>query len=299
MHHLGQEHPGVGRDHPAGLEGELDVQPLRRLRHDLRIVARRGRLRLVEIGHAQAAPQVQPLDVQALAAQAAHQARHLLEGLGHGRKVGDLAADVAGHAHGLQPGAVRRHGVEPLGLGEGDAELVLRLARGDLGVTAGRHVRIDPEGDGRALAQAFGDPGDSGHFRLGLDIDLADAGLEREGDLGGGLADPREDDLFRRHPGGQGAADLAFGNSVGARALTGQSPEDGEIGIGLDRERDQRIDHAGGDQRLAQHRVVPLEGGGGIDIDRGPDGLRDLRQRHVLAEELAPPQLEMVHRGLA
>ena len=60
----------------------------------------------------------------------------------------------AGHVGGL--------GVEPLGLGQGDAELVLGLAGGDLGVAAGLDVGIDPDGDGGARAQPLGDRGRPG-----------------------------------------------------------------------------------------------------------------------------------------
>ena len=58
------------------------------------------------------------------------------------------------------------------------------------------------------------------------------------------------------------------------------------VGVGLHREGDQR--RRGRAKGVAQHRVVPLQRGGGIDIDRRADRLGDARQRHVLAGELAP-----------
>jgi hypothetical protein len=96
---------------------------------------------------------------------------------------------VAGDADGPDAGHVRGVGVEPLGLGERDAELVLRLAGGDLGVTAGLDVGVHANSYRGADAQTLRDPVDQLQFRLRFDIDLGDAGLEGELDLGLGLAD--------------------------------------------------------------------------------------------------------------
>ena len=208
--HLAQQHASVGGDHPAGLKGELDIQA----RHDPAdhrgIVGRRGRGRLVEIGHAQAAAQVEALDGKALAADALDQAAHLAEGLFHGGQVGDLAADVAGDADGSDARQVGGRGVEPLGFGERDAELVVRLAGGDLGMTAGRDVGIDPDRRGGAHAHGLGHAIDQMEFGLGLDVDFGNAGLQGEGDLALRLADAGEHDPIRRNPGGQRPAQFAF-----------------------------------------------------------------------------------------
>jgi hypothetical protein len=136
----------------------------------------------------------------------------LVKACAHGGQVGDLAADVAGHADRIEIGVVAGVGVEARGLGERDAELVLGLAGGDLGVTAGRDVRIDPEGHLGLHAQFGGDLGDQVQLGLGLDIDLGDAGLQGELDLATGLADAGEDDALAGDAGGQGAAHLALGH---------------------------------------------------------------------------------------
>src|SRR5690606_17320158 len=49
-------------------------------------------------------------------------------------------------------------------------------------------------------------------------------------------------------------------------------------------------------QCLAQHLVVPFEGGGGVDVDGRAYVLGDAAQRDALAGELAPRQLEVIHR---
>ena len=135
--HPRQQDAGVGRDHPARLEGELDVQALHHPADHGGIVAGRGRGWGIEIGHAQAAAQVQTFQAKALGADALDQAAHLGEGGFHRGEVGDLATDMTGHADGAHPGHVRSVGIEPLGLREADAELVLGLARCDLGMAAG------------------------------------------------------------------------------------------------------------------------------------------------------------------
>ena len=142
-------------------------------------------------------------------------------------------------------------------------------------MAAGRDVGIDPDGHGGADAHRLGDAVDKMQFRLGFDVDLGDAGFQGEGDLALGLADPGEHDPIRRNPGGQRPAQLALGDHVGAGAQDGQGAQDRDIGIGLDREGDQRIDQPRAGERVAQHGVVPLQGGGRIDIDRRSDGPGD------------------------
>jgi hypothetical protein len=135
---------------------------------------------------------------------------------------------------------------------------------------------------------------------FGLDVDLGDAGLHGEGDLGLGLANAREDDAVRRHAGGQGPADLALRHHVSPGAQVRQGSQHRDVRIGLHREGDQRVPKPRAQQGVAQDRVVPLQRGAGIDIDRRADGLRDPRQGNAFAGEFAVAKLEVVHRrGLA
>ena len=148
---------------------------------------------------------------------------HLGKGLAHRRQVGDLAANVTGHARRMDRGQGFSLGIEPQGLGKGDPELVFRLAGRNLGVAPGADIGIDADGDGLAFAQAGGDLGQKVQFRLRLDIDFTDAGLDGKGQLRRRLADPGKDDPRRRNASGKGAANLAFRHCIGPGPLGGES----------------------------------------------------------------------------
>ena len=62
-------------------------------------------------------------------------------------------------------------------------------------------------------------------------------------------------------------------------------------------EGDQRLADTRRLQRIAQHRVVPLQRGRGIDVDRRAHRLGDAGKRNPFAGELARLQLEVVHRA--
>ena len=86
----------------------------------------------------------------------------------------------------------------------GDTELGFGRSGGDVGVAAGLHMRVDAEGDGRALAHLLRDAGEAMEFRHRFDVELEDAMLQAKPDLGFRFADPGEDDAVcghaRRHP---------------------------------------------------------------------------------------------------
>jgi hypothetical protein len=75
---------------------------------------------------------------------------------------------------------------------EGDAELVLVRAGGDLGVGVGLHVRVHADGNGRALLLFARDLVDEIQFRDALDVERVDARGERLLDFRAGLADAGE-----------------------------------------------------------------------------------------------------------
>ena len=166
-------------------------------------------------------------------------------------------------------------------------------AGADLGVGTGGDVGIDPEADRRLEPERDRDLGERLGLRERFQVELVEPFLERRRHLLLGLADPGEDDPLRGDAGGAGAAILAARDDVGTEPLACERRQHRGIGIGLDRIGDQRIGQRL--ERAAQHLGVPDHGRGRIDIDRGADLCRDLRQRHVLAMDDAFPQLEMVH----
>ena len=101
------------------------------------------------------------------------------------------------HADARQVGRDR---VEPLGLAQADAELVVVRAGGDLGVATGADVGIDAENRVLAAALGGGDPRQRVQLALGLDVDLVEADVDGEGELLVGLADAGEDDRIAGMP---------------------------------------------------------------------------------------------------
>ncbi len=210
----------------------------------------------------------------------------------NGPQFGDLAADMhvdAGDFYPRQRGGER---IDFAGLFPVNAELVVLLAGGDLGVRAGIDVRIDPEG------YTGGFPGRNGTLRQGVefgdqfDIEAQDVRRETGIEFLRLLAYARKHDLLRRHAGLQRPGEFAARNHIGARAQTRERCDNGLVGIGLERIADQRIDIGEGRRKDV---VVPLKRGSGIAIEGGADRLRNRAHRHVLGEEFAVPVFEMVH----
>ena len=121
-------------------------------------------------------------------------------------EIGDLAADMhvdAGDLDARQLGGAR---IDLARTRDRDAELVLGLAGGDLGVRAGIDVGIDAHRNPRGLAGLDGEPREQFEFRLGFDVDAEDVGGQRSAQLVLGLADAGEQDLV----GGMPAASARF-----------------------------------------------------------------------------------------
>ena len=116
------------------------------------------------------------------------------EGAVEGPEIGDLRADMHVDAGHRDAGQGRRLGIDVAGAPDRDAELVLGLAGRDLGVGAGIDVGIEAERDPRRRPFDVGEPGQSQEFRLGFDVEAVDAFVERQRQLGFGLADAREGD---------------------------------------------------------------------------------------------------------
>ena len=150
---LGDEDAGIADDHPPRLEHQRAAEIMRdALDHGGIGVGRRRRLAIHVIGNAEAATEIDMGDVVAVGAQRLHEFGEDAERGFHAREIGDLAADMhvgAGHLDTRQPGGAR---IDLAGVRDRNAELVLGLAGGDLGMRAGIDIGIDAHRDARGAA---------------------------------------------------------------------------------------------------------------------------------------------------
>ena len=126
-------------------------------------------------------------------------------------------------------------------LADGDAELVQGPPRGDVLVGFGVHVRVDPQGYAGPLAVPGGEPVEVLELRSRLDVEEQYALAQPRHELPLRLADPGEDYLLRVEPGAHRPVELADGDDVGPRPEGGQSAQNGEVPVRLDRVADQVI----------------------------------------------------------
>ena len=263
----GQKQACIAHQGAAGFEAQGLVATGEAVQQRLEVGAGGGRF-FVPVADAEAAAQVDVVELDAFAAELVHQAEDLLGGFGHGGRVEELGADVAVDAGDLD--ARQRGGlaVQVEGLVEGHAELVAAQAGGDVRVGVGIDVRIDAEGDGRARAHAGGHLGEAVEFGGGFHVEAADAGVQGEAHLGGGLADAGEDHLASIAAGGQHAGQFAAGDDVEAGAQLGEYRQHAKAGVGLDGVAHQRLAQAEG-------ALVGVEGlgqrGAGIDVGGGAE----------------------------
>ena len=232
------------------------------------------------------------VDLVAVGAEVADEVGEQPVGLVERLEVGDLAADMhvdAGEAHAWKPRAV---GVDLAGPQPGNAELVLGLAGGDLVVGPGVDIRIDADGDVDGPSLGGGNFGDAFDLGFGFGVEAVDAGIDREGDLAGRLADPGKDDPLRRAAGGESAAKLAFGNHVATRSLGDQSADHRLVGVRLHGVADHRVEAGEG---VAEDPVVSDQRRGRVAVERRADVGGDGRQGDVLGMEGIVAVVEVVH----
>ena len=193
---------------------------------------------------------------------------------------------------GRQAGA----GVEGVGLVRRHAEFVRRPAGGDPRMAAGAHGRVHTDGDLRPRALRRRHRDQPVQLDRALDIDLAHAGLDGEGQFGVGLAHAREDDAARRNAGLQRPPDLALGHRIGTAAEPGERGQHRQIGIGLHREGDQGVAQCRpmGRDGVGQQAVMPRQGRGRIDIGGRADSIGERFQRHAFGLKRAVDPVEMV-----
>ena len=229
----------------------------------------------------------------AVLAQLCDQLAHPHDGIAVGGERRELRADMHGHAHDVE---VR----QPAGQREGlarqvdvDAELVLLAARRDLGVRLGVDVGIHADGDVGLEAELARHRVQRLQFGRTLDVDLADARLQRRHQFRRLLADAGIDDALGRNAGGQRPLHLADRDDVGPGAHLAEQADDGQVAVGL-----HRVGDAG---------VHPLDGVGellpagaqrrrGIAVERRTDLGRDGGERHALGVHLAVLVSEEAHR---
>ena len=263
------------------------------LAHDLGIGVGQGRLvAILRVGNAKAAAEIHMLDGVAVGAQGFGQLRQQSESIVKGLQLGDLAADMhvdAGHFQARKLGGPRIGGA---GVLPADAELVLRLAGGDLPVRFRVDIRVDAQRDIGRQPQRGGARRKLLELGHRFDVEAEDAGLEREVHFARGLADTGKQDLAGRHACGQRTAQLAFGDHIHACAEAGERGQNGLVGVRLHGVADERIQPLEG---FREDTVMTRQRCRGIAVERGTDGFRDGGHRHVFGVQDAVTILEMIH----
>ena len=210
--------------------------------------------------------------------------------------VEQLASDVNRHAAQVEAVEHRKSREDSGGLVDRHAELVLALAGRDLGMGAGIDVRIDAQHGARLRAACRGELRENDAFFFQFDVELPDPSLDPAHQLRTSLADAGEDDVRRRHTGGERPRHLAARDYVGAITLAREHVEDSDVWVRLDRIGE--VDTPGRFQPVPEGaRLVP-QLICGIDIDRRAHLRRDARKGNGFAVKLAIDQLKMVHRYL-
>ena len=165
-----------------------------------------------------------------------------------------------------QVGAVGGHaGIDVQDLVEIDAELVLALAGGDLGVRMRIDIGIHTNGHGRLHAKLTGHLVDVVQLRLGLGVEAVDALLESVLDFVAGFTNAGEGAFRGIATSLDDAVEFASRDDVKAAAELGDGVEHSDIRIRLHCKADQVVQFG---QRSVQTRVMTGDGALGINIER-------------------------------
>ena len=154
------------------------------------------------------------------------------------------------------------------------------------------HLGIDPDRDGGPAAQPARDGRELLQFLFALAIELQDAGAQRRLELVGALPHPGEDDAPRVCAGAERPVQLAARDDVEAESFLREQGEERQVPGRLHRVAGEDVEAA---QRGAEDARMPQERRRGIDVRRRPDFLRDARERHLFAVQLATPAREVIH----
>jgi len=183
---------------------------------------------------------------------------------------------------------------DALGTLDVHAELVFLLAGRRLRVrlVTGIDVGVDAQRADGGLAHLAGDAVDVLDLRLGLDVKRGDARVDRHADLVVGLADAGVDDLLRVAPRLERAEQLAAGGHVHPAPLLDQHLADVQVGVGLDRVADRRVQRF---ERIRHLPIVPQQRGLGVNVDGRSHLRRDAGGRDILAVQFAVLVVEEIH----
>ena len=144
-----------------------------------------------------------------------------------------------------------------------NAELVLALAGGDLGVGLRVDVGVHADAHRRLAAELAGHVVDAGQLGLALGMQRENPRLEREPDLRLGLAHAGENAAIDLRARRQHAAQFAAADEIEGGAQVRKQAQQREVGIGL-----QRIAHlhVHAFEAAGEAAVVVLDGGGAVDV---------------------------------
>ena len=145
----------------------------------------------------------------------------------------NLRADV--EMQSPQSDVLKCHGVtdDLLKCLKADAEFVVGGACGDVFVSVGVDVGVDPEGDIGFLAHVTGKLVDDVQLRDGFHVEASDALFNAEPDFPIGFSHAREGHLLRVKSGFNGGFNLSSAYQVGPQSMTCYCLEDVRIAIGL------------------------------------------------------------------
>ena len=162
IEHARDQDAGIADDEAARLENQPAAETARRALDDGGIGVGIGRrLIVLAIGNAEPAAEIDMADGVTVGAQHAHEIGQQRERVAERIELGDLAADMhvdADDAHALELGGA---GIDVAGAADRNAEFVLRLAGGDLGVGLRVDVGIDADRNVGRAALAGGDRGET------------------------------------------------------------------------------------------------------------------------------------------
>ena len=197
-----------------------------------------GQRRLIDDAQPAAdAEELQPVPLL----QPRHQRQHFAHGLLERADLGDLRADVHLQPAQAQVLQLARPRIDALDLLEGDAELVLVGAGGDLLVRVRLDVRVHAHRHGRRLVQARRHAVDALQLRLALGVEGINALPQGELDLAFRLAHAGKGAAARVAAGRDHPLQLAAADDVEAAAQPGQRAQHGQVGVGLHGEADQVV----------------------------------------------------------
>ena len=274
----GEQRAGLGDEEATGLQEQVGVEAVK-CRADGRGVSRDRGCRVegfVAVLDAEASAAVDVADVVAVGAELVYQGSDALERLGEGLDGADLGADVDADACRLEVGELGGAAIDLAGGLDGDAELVLAEAGGDVGMGFGEDVRVDAEGDLGGLAAALARWLRIFELGFALYVEEEDVGAESCVHLPDLLAYSGEDDAAEGC--GSGAADpleLSSGDDVEAAALLAEQLQDGQRGVGFDRVAERVWDAR---KLCLKHRYALVDGVGGVDVEGRAVGFGQLRE---------------------